>query len=60
MRDARWKPLPAVLIFLGLGLMLLATLIGFVRLLLHLALPLGVLLLVVGVVWLFLKSRPSR
>ena len=51
---------PALLIFLGLGLLLLTALIGFVTLIEHVALPLGLLVLVVGVVVLALPRRPSR
>ena len=58
MRDLWWKDgLPVLLIFIGLGLLLITALVGFLRLLLALALPLGVLLIIIGVIWALVKPR---
>ncbi len=52
--------LPALLIFLGLGLLLLVALLGFVPFILRLALPLGLLMIAVGVLRLTFSGRRAR
>ena len=52
-----WRCLPALLIFIGAGLLLIAVLVGFVHLILRLALPLGLLLFIAGLVWLAAKVQ---
>ena len=58
MHDFWWKDgLPALLIFIGIGLLIITAVVGFLQLLLALALPLGVILIVVGIVWILVKPR---
>ncbi len=58
---ARWaQRLPPLLIFFGLGLLLLVALLGFVPLILSLALPAGLLMIALGVAWLGFPRRSRR
>ena len=56
-RRNRLEGVPALLIYFGMGLLFLTITIGFVRPVYWLALPGGLCLLLVGLLWLALKLR---